>query len=94
MFGKQKSKAWKCLKTLQKHFAKVEMRDLFAADRMRAEKYSVQLDNMLVDYSKNRVDDKVMQALFALARERGLTEKIKAMFNGEKINQTENRATY
>lgn len=92
MFGKQKSKAWKCLKALHKHYCKVEMRDLFAADRMRAEKYSLQLDNMLVDYSKNRVDDKVMQALFALARERGLAEKIKAMFNGEKINQTENRA--
>ena len=45
-----------------------------------------------MDYSKNRVDDKVMEALFDLARERGVEEKIKDMFSGKKINNTENRA--
>ena len=92
MFGRKKTKAWRNLECVYRHFRGTQMRDLFASDRMRAEKYSLQLENMLVDYSKNRIDDNVMQALFALARERGLDERIKAMFSGEKINRTENRA--
>jgi glucose-6-phosphate isomerase len=92
MFGRKKSKAWRNLECVYRRFRDTQMRDLFASDRMRAEKYSLQLENMLVDYSKNRIDDNVMQALFGLARERGVEEKIKAMFSGEKINRTENRA--
>ena len=92
MFGRKKSKAWRNLECVYRRFRNTQMRDLFIADKMRAEKYSLQLENMMIDYSKNRIDDSVMQALFALARERGVEEKIKAMFGGEKINQTENRA--
>ena len=92
MFGQKKSKAWRNLECVYRRFRNTQMRDLFVADKMRAEKYSLQLENMMIDYSKNRIDDSVMQALFALARERGVEEKIKAMFGGEKINQTENRA--
>lgn len=92
MFGKKYTKAWNRLDGIYRHFKKTQMRDLFKNDAARGEKYSVQLENMLVDYSKNRVDDKVMEALFDLARERGVEEKIKDMFSGKKINNTENRA--
>ena len=92
MFGKKYTKAWNRLDGIYRHFRKTQMRDFFKNDPARGEKYSVQLENMLVDYSKNRVDDKVMEALFDLARERGVEEKIKDMFSGKKINNTENRA--
>lgn len=92
MFGRNKSKAWAKLDGIYRRFKKTQMKDLFAADEKRAEKYTLQLENMLVDYSKNRIDDKVMAALFELARERGVKEKIGDMFSGKKINKTENRA--
>lgn len=92
MFGRKNTKAWSQLENIHKHFKDVQMRDLFTADSTRGERYSLQLENMLVDYSKNRIDDNVMAALFDLARERGLEDKIKDMFSGKKINQTENRA--
>lgn len=92
MFGRTKSKAWHKLESLYKHFENVEMKDLFAKDPLRGKKYCLQLENMLVDFSKNRVDDKIMAALFELAKERGVAEKIQDMFSGKKINKTENRA--
>ena len=92
MFGKNKSKAWRQLESVYKHFRKTEMKDLFAQDKSRGERYSEQLDTLLVDYSKNRIDDNVLKALFELARERCLKEKIDDMFRGKKINTTENRA--
>ena len=67
------------------------MRELFEKDENRAEKYSVKLDSMLLDYSKNRIDDKTMKYLICLARECKLDEKIEAMFEGKRINITENR---
>lgn len=92
MFGRSKNKTWKQLESLYKSFNNTEMKDLFAADSKRGKRYSVQLDNMLVDYSKNRIDDNVLKALFELARERDLSGKINDMFSGKKINTTENRA--
>ena len=92
MFTKKEDKTWRHLQHLQDKFAKNHLRDLFACDPLRAEKYSLQLENMHVDYSKNLIDDEIMRNLFTLARERGLEDKIKAMFSGQKINQTENRA--
>lgn len=92
MFTKKEDKTWRHLQHLQDKFAKIHLRDLFAGDPLRAEKYSLQLENMHVDYSKNLINDEIMRHLFALARERGLEDKIKAMFGGKKINQTENRA--
>lgn len=92
MFGNNKTKAWKHLESVYKRFYKTQMKDLFAADAARADKYSLQLENMLVDFSKNRIDDGVMSALYDLARERGIKEKIAEMFEGKKINTTENRA--
>lgn len=68
------------------------MRDLFEKDENRAEKYTLRLEDMLFDYSKNRIDDKTMRYLLDLAKHCHVEEKIKAMFAGEKINVTENRA--
>lgn len=92
MFGRNKLKSWGKLESLYRSFKKTQMKDLFAADENRADKYTLKLENLLLDYSKNRIDDKVMSALFDLARERDVTGRIKAMFSGEKINKTENRA--
>ena len=73
-------------------FAKTEMKNLFAQDPARAEKYTLSLEGLTFDYSKNRFDEGVLQALFNLAREHRLAERIEDMFNGKKINVTENRA--
>lgn len=88
----KKSKAWKKLEKEYKRFKNVEMRDLFAADHKRAAKYTLNLHDLTLDYSKNRFDEKVLQALLSLAQERGVAEKIQAMFNGDKINYTEGRS--
>ena len=93
MFEKtvNKTKAWKKLESHYKHFRKVEMKDLFACDADRAKKFSVNLEAMYVDYSKNRINDRTMKLLLNLARECDLENKIKAMSKGDKINVTERR---
>ena len=93
MFEKtvNKTKAWKKLESHYKHFRKVEMKDLFACDADRAKKFSVNLEAMYVDYSKNRINDRTMKLLLNLARECDLENKIKAMFKGDKINVPERR---
>ena len=70
----------------------VHMRDLFAADPGRFERFSLRLDDILFDYSKNRITEKTMALLFDLARQAGVEAKRDAMFAGEKINESENRA--
>ena len=88
-----KSKAWKKLESHAKSMRNVLMKDLFAKDDKRAEKFSLSLnDTLFLDYSKNRITDKTMSYLLELARSRHLDEKIKAMFRGDKINVTEKRA--
>lgn len=68
------------------------LKDLFAEDPARFEKFSIEFDDILLDYSKNRVTDKTMALLIQLATECRLNEAINAMFNGEAINETEGRA--
>jgi glucose-6-phosphate isomerase len=68
------------------------MRDLFRRDPGRFDKFSLRLGDILFDYSKNRITEKTMALLFDLARQAGLAQMIKAMFSGQKINGTENRA--
>ena len=81
---------------LQTHYAeamqKAHLRDLFAADPDRFSRYSLQLGDLLFDYSKNIVTDKTLDLLQQLATECRLPEAIEAMFGGEAINATENRA--
>ncbi|MBQ7304217.1 MAG: glucose-6-phosphate isomerase [Alphaproteobacteria bacterium] len=94
MFGlkNNKPKAWKKLETEYKRFKNVQMRDLFIQDEKRALKYTLKLNDMYLDYSKNRFDEKILENLIALAKECNLEENIKNMFDGKKINTTENRA--
>ncbi|MDC7713270.1 glucose-6-phosphate isomerase [Vogesella sp. LYT5W] len=70
----------------------LHMRELFDSDPQRAERYSLEVGGLFLDYSKNRLTDATLQGLMQLAREAGLPARIKAMFKGEKINSTEHRA--
>ena len=83
--------AWQ---NLREHFAEmqyVNMQDLFAEDAERAEKFHIQWNQFLVDYSKNKVNHVTMDLLLELANEVDLKSAIEAQFSGENINQTENR---
>ncbi len=85
-------KTWK---ELQKHYEEmksVHMRDLFAADLNRFEKFSLRFEDMIVDFSKNIITEKTIKLLLNLAKDCGINEAIEAMFTGEKINETETRA--
>lgn len=68
------------------------MRDLFAADTSRFDKMTVKAAGILLDYSKNRIDNTTLKLLFELARERHVESQRDAMFSGEKINFTEHRS--
>ncbi|MEW6517267.1 MAG: glucose-6-phosphate isomerase [candidate division FCPU426 bacterium] len=86
------SPAWQAL---QAHYQKIkdaQMRDLFSQDPGRFNKFSASFGGLLLDYSKNRVTAETLKLLFALAEQAGLKARIEAMFSGEKINVTENRA--
>src|SRR5690606_19587955 len=67
------------------------LKELFAEDPKRFEKLSLQLEDILVDFSKNRINDETLALLIQLAKECQLESAIDAMFSGEKINQTEGR---
>lgn len=84
--------AWQALLAHQREMAQVHMRDLFARDPQRFEKFSLRLDDILFDYSKNRITERTMALLLDLARQARLGEAIEAMFDGQKINHTEQRA--
>ena len=84
--------AWKAL---EKHYHKVRdvhLRTLFAQDPGRGERFATEAVGIYLDYSKNRVTGETIQLLLELAASSGLRERIDAMFRGEKINVTENRA--
>ncbi|MCQ2605284.1 MAG: glucose-6-phosphate isomerase [Bacteroidales bacterium] len=84
--------AWKELEKYFATFNGTQMKDLFAKDPQRAEKYSMQFEDIFIDFSKNIVDEKVMSLLVKLAEECGLKDAIEAEFTGEKINKTEKRS--
>ncbi len=84
--------AWK---DLEAHFQKVRelhLRQLFAADRERGKRMTAEGAGIYLDYSKNRITDETIKLLLQLAEESGLRPRIDAMFRGDKINSTENRA--
>ncbi|MEA2584221.1 MAG: glucose-6-phosphate isomerase, partial [Thermomicrobiales bacterium] len=77
------------------HYAQIEplhLRQLFADDPTRGERLTTEAVGIYLDYSKNRITDETVRLLIALAEAAGLRERIEAMFSGEKINVTENRA--
>src|SRR6266446_4871517 len=85
-------KAWKALAAHHKKLKKLNLRKLFATDPKRGERLTAEAAGLFLDYSKNRITDETLKLLVALARESGLRAAIDAMFRGEKINLTENRA--
>jgi glucose-6-phosphate isomerase len=86
------SPAWQALIEHQQQMAGIHMRDLFASDPQRFERFSLWLGDMLFDYSKNRITEKTMLLLISLARQANLAQAVEAMFRGERINTTEDRA--
>jgi glucose-6-phosphate isomerase len=87
-----KRRAWKALASHHKKIRKLHLRKLFADDPKRGERMTVEAVGLFLDYSKNRITDDTLKLLVRLAEESGLRERIKAMFRGDKINLTENRA--
>jgi len=83
---------WRQLQAHRKTWNSLHLRDLFAQDRRRFERFSVRLDDLLLDYSKNLVNAETMKLLVQLARENGIELMREAMFNGDRINLTEDRA--
>jgi glucose-6-phosphate isomerase len=84
--------AWKALENHYRKVRKLHLRDLFATDARRGERFAVNALGLHFDYSKNRITDETIALLIQLAKESGLQARISAMFRGEKINVTENRA--
>jgi glucose-6-phosphate isomerase len=87
-----KRQAWKALESHYKKLSSVHLRKLFEDDPERGERMALEAVGLYFDYSKNRVTDETIQLLLQLAEESGLHARIDAMFRGEKINVTENRA--
>jgi glucose-6-phosphate isomerase len=87
-----KQKAWRALAHHLPKIRKLHLRDLFADDPQRGKKLTVEAAGLFLDYSKNRVTSRTLKLLFEVAEESGLRAKMDAMFSGEKINITENRA--
>jgi glucose-6-phosphate isomerase len=86
------SAEWQAVQGHAEKFATVHLRELFDSDPRRGERLTAQVADLYVDYSKNLVTDEVLSALHALAERAGLRERIAAMFAGEHINVTEDRA--
>jgi glucose-6-phosphate isomerase len=84
--------AWNALVAHHQNVRELHLRKLFADDPTRGERMTVGAVGLYLDYSKNRVTDETLKLLVQLADESGLRERIDAMFRGEKINVTENRA--
>ena len=87
------TQAWKALEAHQSQLANTTIADLFKQEQNRFNDYSLTFENqILVDFSKNKINQETLKLLHQLARESALDEAINAMFTGEKINRTENRA--
>ena len=86
------SAEWQALQGHAEKFSAVHLRDLFGSDPGRGERLTMKVADLTVDYSKNLVTDEVLTSLFALAEKAGLRERTAAMFAGEHINVTEDRA--
>src|SRR5260370_14725154 len=82
-------------KALQAHYQQIQgkhLKQLFADDPARCERFTVETGGIFLDYSKNRITDETLKLLIQLAEDSGMRARIDAMFRGEKINITENHA--
>ena len=86
------SATWQALAAHHAQIKDASLRALFADDASRAERFTAEGGGLILDYSKNRIAPETMVLLVQLAEERGLAAKRDAMFRGDKINVTENRA--
>ena len=86
------SPAWQALVTHHTSINQLTLREMFDADPARFDKFTLQLDGLLLDYSKNIISEQTISLLLALARQSNLTQWIARMFKGEKINSSEQRA--
>ncbi|MCR5414701.1 MAG: glucose-6-phosphate isomerase [Kiritimatiellae bacterium] len=86
------AQAWEKVDELIDRNQEKTIKDLFAEDPGRAERYSLEAAGWYLDYSKNRIDDATLKALLKLAEKAGLKDEIEKMFTGKKINATEGRA--
>src|SRR6267142_6790431 len=84
--------SWKALQVHQKKIRDLHLRTLFVDDATRGERLTAEAVGIYLDYSKNRVTDETVELLCRLAEESSLRQRIDAMFRGDKINLTENRA--
>jgi glucose-6-phosphate isomerase len=91
MTGISLTSEWKAVGAHATEMAGVHLRELFAEDPKRGETLRVEAGDLLLDYSKNRVTSETIRLLVAVAERAGLKQRIEAMFNGERINVTENR---
>lgn len=86
------TQSWKNLIDHYKEMKSVHMKNLFAVDPERFNKYAIRFNDILVDYSKNIITDETLKLLLKLADDVGLRDAIDKMFNGDRINETEDRA--
>ena len=86
------AQSWKSLENHFQAMKNISLRSLFGGDATRGKRFHIEDMGIYFDYSKHRINDETLSLLLQLARERGLGEKVEAMFSGEKINITENRA--
>ena len=77
--------SWKALQAHHEKVREFHLRELFAKDAQRAERFSLEAAGLYLDYSKNRITDETLKLLLQLAEESGLRGRIDAMFSGEKI---------
>ena len=85
-------KSWQALKRHHEEIAGQHLRDLFASDEGRGERLTAEAAGLYLDYSKNRITDETLALLVELAEESGVAERRDAMFRGEHINVSEDRA--
>src|ERR1700754_3992616 len=88
----KKLQSWKALESHYKKVSKLHLRELFVKDPERGERMTAEAVGLYLDYSKNRITDETLKLLLRVAEEAGLQSRIDAMFRGDKINPTENRA--
>ena len=84
--------AWQALTAHHLKSGQVHLRDWFSAEAQRGRRYTLEAAGLYLDYSKNRIDDRTLKLLAALATESGLVERIEAMFRNDAINTTEKRS--
>ena len=87
-----KTRSWKNLQSHFEQIKEVHMKSLFQKDKDRKEKFTLNFNDFIIDFSKNRLTDETLKYLLELASESELKDAIKKYFDGDKINKTENRA--